>query len=327
MEAMTLGLIEWYLWALISLLTFRLCLRFPLDRARWRRAVLSLTLAAVVIVPVQILAYTCFHLPIDTYFMRNQPETIQRDFWQGFVGMLKSKFHIGVLTFGLMTIASYTFLFYRRYREEELRAVDLKAQLVNAQLNTLRTQLHPHFLFNTLNAVSALMQEDVEAAEKMLMRLSDMLRMSLRSLSRQKVPLQEELEFVKIYLEIEKVRFSDRLHVDLQVDEAVTGAAVPYMLLQPLVENAIRHGITPKRDGGTVRIAARRNGGRLFLEISDDGVGLQSHGGRNDGSGMGLANTRERLGMLYGDVCSFSIGSSEKGVSVKIELPFETCSL
>ena len=322
-ESLTLGLIEWYLWALISLVVFRLCRRFPLDSAGWRQALPILAVAAVIIVPLQIIAYTSIHVPVDAYFMSNQPSPVQRSLWSTCVVMLKSKFHVGVLTFGLMAIASYAFLLYRKYREEELRASELKTQLVNAQLNTLRTQLHPHFLFNSLNAVSTLMQEDVEAADRMLMRLSDLLRLSLHGVGKQKVPLREELEFVQRYLDVERVRFSDRLHTSLQIDPATTDAAVPYLLLQPLVENAIRHGISPKPGSGTVTVSSQRVGDRLLLQVVDDGIGLQTQKDRTGESGVGLANTRERLQMLYGDDCCFSLSNTGEGVTVRIEIPFE----
>jgi two-component system, LytTR family, sensor kinase len=323
MESLILGLIEWYLWALISLVVFRLCRRFPLDTAGWRQALPVLAISAVIIVPFQIIVYTCIHVPIDAYFMSDQPSPIQRTLWSNCVVMLKSKFHVGVLTFGLMTIASYTFLLYRKYREEELRASELKTQLVNAQLNTLRTQLHPHFLFNSLNAVSALMREDVEAAERMLMRLSDLLRLSLHGVGKQKVPLREEIEFVQRYLDVERMRFSDRLHVSLQIDPATADAAVPYLLLQPLVENAIRHGISPRPGNGSITVLSQHIGERLLLQVVDDGIGLRTQKDRTGESGVGLANTRERLQMLYGDDCCFSLSDTGAGVTVRIEIPFE----
>lgn len=323
MESLTLGLIEWYLWALTSLVVFRLCRRFPLDATGWRQALPMLAVVAIIIVPLQILIYTSIQVPVDAYFMKDQPSQSQHSFWSSCLLMLTSKFHVGVLTFGFMTIASYTFLLYRKYREEELRASELKAQLVNAQLNTLRTQLHPHFLFNSLNAVSTLMREDVEAADRMLVRLSDLLRLSLQSVGKQKVPLREELDFVQRYLDVERVRFSDRLHTSLQIDPATSDAAVPYLLLQPLVENAIRHGISPKPGSGTVTVSSQRLGERLLLQVRDDGIGLQTQKDRTGESGVGLANTRERLQMLYGDDCCFSLSNTGEGVTVRIEIPFE----
>ena len=191
-----------------------------------------------------------------------------------FVGNLRTNLIIyALLLFGVMA-ANY----YRRYLAGEQRAAQLQAQLAQAQLQALKMQLHPHFLFNTLNAISELVHKEPETAERMVIQLSDMLRVSLDSIGVQEIPLEQELEFLRRYLDIEETRFRDRLRIRMDVDPETLGAYVPNMILQPLVENAIRHGISPLSRGGSIDIRARRNGETLNLQICDDGRGLPTNG-------------------------------------------------
>src|SRR5205823_9799095 len=171
-------------------------------------------------------------------------------------------------------------------------------------------QLKPHFLFNTLNSISALMYSDVEAADAMLARLSDFLRLMLDREMDQEVTLQEELEFVRRYLEIEKIRFDERLTIEVDVARDIQQARVPTLALQPLVENAIHHGIAPRPRGGSIAIRARRDDGRLHISVSDDGIGVRDEHPRER---IGLANTRARLQRLYGDDQQLSFTVSPGG--------------
>jgi LytS/YehU family sensor histidine kinase len=185
-------------------------------------------------------------------------------------------------------------------------------------------QLHPHFLFNTLNTISVLMQEDVEAANRMLVRLSELLRLTLRNTDAHEVSLKQELEFLRGYLEIEQTRFQDRLRVRWQVAADTLDAQVPNLLLQPLVENAIRHGIAPRSTAGTIEIRAARRNGTIELQVRDDGAGLSGELKQNN-SGIGLANTQARLKQLYGDKHRFHLAPADGGgLMVTVTIPFHT---
>jgi LytS/YehU family sensor histidine kinase len=220
----------------------------------------------------------------------------------------------------------------RRCQEEELKISRLKTELAQAQLQAsqaqleaLKMKLHPHFLFNTLNSISALLEENVEAAEEMLARLGDFLRMTLESSAAQRVTLQEEMEFLRCYLEIERVRFQDRLTVLIDIAPETLDAEVPNMILQPIVENSIRHGIAAQIASGRLEIKASRSDDLLRLKVSDNGPGFNS--GRPSGSrlkpGLGIANTRARLEQLYADRYRFEMTDAEEGgVEVTLEIPF-----
>jgi len=184
-------------------------------------------------------------------------------------------------------------------------------------------QLNPHFLFNTLHAVSSLIHEDPEAADQMIARLSELLRMSLDRSKPQEVPLNEELAFLDRYLAIELTRFSDRLHVAKQIESGVLDALVPYLILQPLVENAIRHGIEPREDAGHLAISARRNDGKLEMRVTDDGAGLADVSAAQRKEGIGLSNTRSRLRHLYGENFRFELVEAPSGgLEAQIDIPY-----
>ena len=211
--------------------------------------------------------------------------------------------------------------YYRQVREGDLAAANLKAQLAQAQLQTLKSQIHPHFLFNTLNTVSALVHEDPAAADRVISGLSRLLRLTLESQGRQEVPLKEEIEVLGIYLDILEIRFGDRVAFRVEVDPAAAGALVPSFLLQPLVENAVRHGLASRREGGTVIIRASRPGGTIRLEVSDNGPGFPGDPESLVRQGFGLANVRGRLALLYGRDSGMTL-ENVGGASVKISIPF-----
>jgi LytS/YehU family sensor histidine kinase len=210
--------------------------------------------------------------------------------------------------------------YYRRFRERELHAARLETELASARLEALAAQLQPHFLFNTLHGVSALMRRDVDAAEEMLTHLSDLLRRTLRPRDGHEVTLAEELELLQHYLDIMKIRFADRLTVRLEIDADATHALVPHLVLQPVVENAIQHGIARKPGAGLIEIRARRDGESLEIVVRDDGEG---HGGGDER--IGLSNTRRRLRELYGDAQSLTLADVEDGgLRVTLRVPFRT---
>ena len=216
----------------------------------------------------------------------------------------------------------YAFTYFLEAREREAQASRLAAQLAEARLGALRMQLNPHFLFNSLNAVMVLVREqNTAAASRMLELLSDVLRQALRTDQPQEVPLSDELNFIERYLAIEQVRFSDRLRVVWSIDDRALNALVPGFILQPLVENAIKHGIVRHADAGRLEISARVVGGHLELAIRDDGVGMSA----TQAEGVGLGNTRERLRTLYGEEASLHIeGRAGGGTEVVLMLPFRS---
>jgi hypothetical protein len=217
--------------------------------------------------------------------------------------------------------------YHRVFQEVSEGALRSAAMAHEAQLKMLRYQLNPHFLFNTLNAISTLILErDTELANRMVTRLSRFLRFSLDNDPLQKITLDEELEAIGLYLGIEKVRFEDRLTLELDIEPEARKALIPSLLLQPLVENSIKYGIAKSEEGGTLRIAARTFGGELLIELSDDGPGCALVDGAIPGSvGVGLRNTRERLEELYGDAHGFRLAHTDPhGLTINIRIPLES---
>jgi two-component system, LytTR family, sensor kinase len=213
--------------------------------------------------------------------------------------------------------------YFREATESERRTLELEAGLAEANLRVLKMQLQPHFLFNTLNAVSSLIYENPKAADDMIGSLSQFLRTTLELSAENEVPLRTELQFVDRYLEIQETRFGGRLRVYREAGSAVLDALVPPLLLQPLVENAIRYGIESRETGGTVAIRATRKQDLLHLEISDDGQGFTGGAMHETGGGIGLSNTKARLQALYGDKHLFKISANRPaGACVTIEIPF-----
>jgi LytS/YehU family sensor histidine kinase len=213
--------------------------------------------------------------------------------------------------------------YYRKLRERELQATRLQGQLAQAQLQVLKMQLHPHFLFNTLNTISALIHQNVDVADRMIARLGEMLRVTLENSGTQEVPLYQEVDFIQAYLEIEKARLGDRLAVTFNIDPEVSGALVPNLILQPLVENAVRHGIAPYSRPGRIDLNARRAADNLFVEIKDNGPGPAPSKKSSTRTGLGLANTRARLEQLYPALHRLEISNgANNGFAVTLLIPF-----
>ncbi|MEM6328544.1 MAG: histidine kinase, partial [Bacteroidota bacterium] len=213
----------------------------------------------------------------------------------------------------------------REVRDARLRerAAQLEGQLAAAQLDALRMQLNPHFLFNTLHAVSTLMARDVDGARRMISDLSDLLRLVLEDTDTPEIPLDDELDVLGHYLDIERTRFADRLTVDFEVEDATRSALVPTLLLQPLVENAIKHGIAPRGEGGQIAVAAHRANGHLVVHVRDDGPGIGPEGPTREG--VGLRNTRDRLQKLYGDEARLTLRDRpEGGLDAEVRIPYKT---
>jgi two-component system, LytTR family, sensor kinase len=240
-----------------------------------------------------------------------------------FLGFIVYKFHVYFLIYWMILGATRAFDFHTKYRETELRASQLDAQLAQAQLQALKTQLQPHFLFNTHHAIISLMlKQDTAAAIKMLTRLSDLLRLTLRQPDQQVSSLRDELDALDLYLGIQRERYGDRLRVQKDIDPAALVAEVPWLLLQPLVENALKHGIDPVSAGGTLRLRASIEGDRLVLNVSDDGAGFRASCDPDAGNGIGLRNTRARLARLYGADHTLELRNLQPGgAEVRISLP------
>lgn len=303
------------LWLVATPLILWLARRFPLERHRWAASVLT-HLAAGAIISLLLLALYVL-LAASLGF-----DSGSQSFLQAFRSQLVISFHSEFLTYWMIIGLSHGIDYYRKYRERELRALQLEARLAHAQLDALKMQLHPHFLFNTLNSISVLMSDDVVAARRMLNRMSDLLRTSLENVGKHEISLSEELDFLKNYLEIEQTRFQDRLEVRMEIEPGVLDARVPNLILQPLVENAIRHGVAPRAQKGLIEISAAREDGMVRLRVRDNGPGLSIPTEKLT-PGIGLSNTQARLKQLYGVEHRFEIKDANGGgLEVDIVIPF-----
>jgi two-component system, LytTR family, sensor kinase len=236
-----------------------------------------------------------------------------------------------IATYLPIVLIAHAASYYQKFRERELRSLQLQAQLEKARLQTLKSQLQPHFLFNTLNSISALMLTNVEAADRMITRLGDLLRLSLETADTQMTTLSRELEFVNCYIRIEKVRFEERLKVSIEADPETLDASIPHLLLQPLVDNAIKHGISRLATGGEILISSSRCNGDLHLQVRDNGPGFRGPGDSLS-RGVGLRITRERLETIYGQNQSLRLltlpgGGMVARVSIPLRIsPPDLCS-
>jgi len=316
-QAFLRGVVFWLLWVVSSPLILWLARTFPIPRKEWLDG-LSFHVPAGFIFSF---AHLLFYVVISSRLGNGVwPDSVS-DLLAEFQPIFLSSFAWWSLIYWTILVASYAFDYHQRYQEGQLKASQLETQLAQSQLQTLKMQLHPHFLFNTLHSISALMREDVEAADQMIARLGEFLRMTLRNSGEQETTLEQELKFLECYLGIEKLRFQDRLTTRIEAEPVTMEARVPNLFLQPIVENAIRHGIAQQTNAGVVTISARRDNGRLHIEVRDNGPGLIL---KNDvADGVGLANTRSRLQRLYGDEHHFGMMNAvEGGLVVTLEIPF-----
>jgi signal transduction histidine kinase len=314
-----LNLVYWYVPASFSPIVFRLGHRFRVDGPHWIRALGVHAFAAICFSIVHLACMMSTRLLL--WESANKLPTVP---WALFVQRL----YLTNLDFTLMTYTTVLGLSYALHysRESQARAVkeaQLETRLVEAKLRTLQAELQPHFLFNTLHAISSLVHTNPDGADRMISRLSDLLRLTFDRSGASRVSLQEELEFLQKYLEIEQTRFQDRLTVRFDVDPDTLDAEVPRLILQPLVENAIKHGVSPKPGAGLVQISTRRQGQKLWIEISDNGVGLSAGARARLRSGVGLSNTRDRLEVLYGADHRIQFSDETKGLAVSLEIPFK----
>jgi signal transduction histidine kinase len=310
-------LADFYLWGMFSPFIFRLARRFELRHHFPRNLLIhisvSILLSGLVLSAASPLVWYLGYVNLTrnpTLFTlwRNNAFSIYY-------------FHQGLTIYWTTVVVAHALYYYRSVREAEARSGQLATQLAQAQLQALKMQIHPHFLFNTLNSIAALLHKDVEAADRMIARLGDFLRLTLKRSDAQTVDFEQELEFLKCYLDIEHIRFQDRLVVEMDIDPQTLEVMVPNLILQPIVENAVRHGVARQTDSGHITIRARQLSNRLIMQVEDNGPGLKmnSNGGL---SGIGLSNTRARLEQFYGDDFSLQIANAAgRGVTVTLDVP------
>jgi signal transduction histidine kinase len=307
----------WYVWAVLTPPILWLARRYPFERHAWGRFV------AVHVVGVFV--FTFAHSALSAYLrvvaMDNLSERVVL-----FSAALRERFVLNfdyeAMTYWFLVGISHALAYRRESDERAITAANLQARLAEANLETLQRQLHPHFLFNTLHTISALIHRNADAADAMLTRLSDLLRLTLNRVRVRQLPLKEEIDFIQKYLEIEQARYGERLRVIFDVDPTVLDAAVPSLVLQPLVENALRHGIGPKVGGGRIDIIASRDEDRLCLVVRDDGYGVPMHELHALNEGVGVSNTRSRLHHLYGDQHRFEFRTPRTGgLEVTVAIP------
>jgi signal transduction histidine kinase len=306
----------WYLWALMTPAIVRLSQRFRFERGGLLRA------CAVHLPAVAAAAFLHIAAMQGVQWWTAVLEGRRFAWWTEVQKAALLYFDWEMVTYWAIVGLSHALLYYRESRGRAVRAAQLEIKLAEAQLITLQQQLHPHFLFNTLHAISTLMHRDVDAADRMLTRLSDLLRITLENLGQLEVPLKVELDFLGKYLQIEQTRFADRLSVRFDVQPEALDIPVPSLLLQPLVENAIKHGVAKKAGAGHIDISARRDGDKLLIEVRDDGVGLTEDGLTALQKGIGVSTTRARLQHLFGADFRFEFHRLSEGLAVVVAVPW-----
>jgi two-component system LytT family sensor kinase len=307
------SMILWYYWGILTPLILWLSRKYSFDKKRWMGSLamhlIFWMLFSIPEICLSVLVYKhIFHLvdPLSTYF-------------QIFENFIVGKMQLEFITYGCIVGACFAYDYRKKFIEREVYALQLQMQLTKAELNALKMQLQPHFLFNTLNTIAMLIRfNNNKTAVLTINGLSELLRKSLEQNGTQQVTLKEELELTDCYLEIEKIRFQDQISITKSIEPDALSTMVPNLILQPLVENAIRHGAAQRKSGGLVEINAWRENGTLNLEVKDNGPGSSSN--QPNGNGIGLANTQERLHHLYGASHVFKI-SRDNGFSVLISIP------
>ncbi len=308
----------WWSWGFLAFVIIAVDARLPFSAVQLGRRI-----AAHVVLSVVFTSLLVYVLVAMRVLLGLQPWSTVRD-PHLFVNALRGMFLWSWLIYWVIAGGWHAYRYNRSYVSSELRSERLERQFSEARLNVLRMQLNPHFLFNALNTISSQVERDPRLARAMIEHLGDLLRLSLESKDRQEVPLAEEMEFLEHYVAIQKIRFGDHLKIEIAVTPEARTASVPSLFLQPLVENAIRHGVSLRAKGGTVEISAERVDGRVKIRVADDGVGLPTEWDVETSAGLGLTATRERIAGLYPDAQSrFEIRNREGGgTEVEVDLPY-----
>jgi len=319
-SALRLNLVQFYLWAILAPLVFRFSRRFPIElRPLNLRNLLLYFPGLISFAGIHQIIHLAVLWSISPGWRQRFPALI--DCYRAYFAF---GFYIDLIIALLIVIAVHALLYYQNFRASELAQSSLKTQLAQAQLRALKMQLHPHFLFNTLHSISSLVLEDPPKANSMIARLGDFLRLTLENSDQQLISLKEETEFLRCYLEIEQVRFGDRLAVTFELDPQTFSAQVPHLILQPVVENAIRHAIAPRATRGHINIEAKRLNGLLRLEVTDNGPGIVPNGDLLGKEGVGLRNVRARLHQIYRSDFRFELLNAKNGgLTVVMEIPFQ----
>jgi two-component system, LytTR family, sensor kinase len=315
-----LNLALWYVPALMVPAVVRVARRFPLDATGRRLRALAAHAAAALT-----FAALDFGGMLGVRFMLwTDAGKWSGSTWAQFLQRrLFDQLDWSLMVYAVIVGVSHAIAFYHESQQRKLTAAQLEARLMEARLKTLEAELHPHFLFNTLHAISTLVHRDPEAADRMISRLSDLLRITFDRSGDAKVSLKEEIDFLQKYLDIEQTRFQDRLTVQVGIDPNALDGEVPRMILQPIVENAIKHGIARRAGADRIQITAGRNADRLWMQVHDNGGGLQVRTLHALRTGVGLSNTRARLECLYGRHYRLEFSDRQGGLSVLIEIPFQ----
>jgi two-component system, LytTR family, sensor kinase len=317
-EALWVNLVQFYIWGALSLLIVPFTRRFPIE---FRPLKVPNLLLHIPIIFLFATVHQGIHLFVLWFLMPNIRQSVSiADYYRAYFGF---GVYLDLMIASLIVTVAHAFIYYRNLRTGEVQQAQLKSQLVRARLEALTMQLHPHFLFNTLHSISSLILEDPARANSMIARLGDFLRLTLEHSNQQLVMLNEEVEFLRCYLEIEQVRFEDRLKVHFNIEPRTLSAYVPHWILQPIVENAIQYAIAPRATSGWIKIEAKRLHDKLWLQVIDNGPGLKTHNASVEKLGVGLSNVRARLDQLYGPSARLKMtNNSDGGLAVVLEMPF-----
>ena len=319
-SALRLNLVQFYVWAILSPLVFRFSRRFPIElRPLNVRNLLLYFPALISFAGIHQVIHLAVLWSITLRWRQKYPALT--DCYRAYFAF---GFYIDLIIALLIVIAVHALLYYQSFRASELAQSSLKTDLAQAQLRALKMQLHPHFLFNTLHSISSLVLEDPPKANSMIARLGDFLRLTVDNSDQQLVTLKEETEFLRCYLDIEQVRFGDRLTVTFELEPQTLSAQVPHLILQPVVENAIQHAIAPRSARGHINIEAKRLNSLLRVAITDNGPGISSNANLPWKQGVGLTNVRTRLQQIYGPDFRFELmNTNGGGLTAVMEIPFE----
>lgn len=302
------------IWGVLFHFIFRLTEKLDSQKTSYWKSFGVQIILGILFSAFHFVGYTILYWLVYQPFREHYPNILTY-LQSGFLG----SFYLGVMIYAIIVFASLAYLRNKKFAEEQQRSTQLQSQLVQSQLQALKMQLQPHFLFNTLNSISSLVIKNPPQAQTMIAKLGEFLRLTLDFNESQMVLLSEELRFLRSYLEIEQIRFSEKLQVIFSVNEEVRNAVVPHLILQPIVENSVKHGISQITEGGKIEIIAQKSGEKLFLQIKDNGTAKPNPTEQNK---MGLANIKNRLKHIYGDEFSFEMnGGDDVGMTVTILIP------